>query len=332
VTELVLFNRARMALEKARTIDEVKDIVDKALAITLYAKVAKDTKLIEDATEIRLRAERRAGEMIAALGERRGRRKTHGETSFPSNEEIGVTDQQSYLWQKLGALAQEDFERRVAEAQKRAVDSIESTAEERKMEKQQRRAEHEANLAHQIRALPTKKFGVILSDPAWKFIPWNEDTGNDRSASNHYATSRLDEIKSRDVESISADDCVLFMWATVPMLPQALEVMAHWGFEYRSHFCWLKDQVGTGYWSRNVHELLLVGVRGRPPAPAPGTQYESAWDAPVGEHSEKPSFAYELIESYFPNLPKIELDARQRRESWDAWGAGAPIDLEDAAE
>jgi N6-adenosine-specific RNA methylase IME4 len=329
----VLFNRARMALEKARTIDEVKDIVDKALAITLYARVAKDTKLIEDATEIRLRAERRAGEMISALGERRGQRsKTSTDGSLPSNKDIGVTDKQSYLWQKLGALAQEDFERRVAEAQKRAVDSIESTSEERKIEKQRKRAEHEANLAHQIRALPTKKFGVILSDPAWKFIPWSDDTGSDRSASNHYATSRLDEIKSRDVESISADDCVLFMWATVPMLPQALEVMAHWGFEYRSHFCWLKDKIGTGYWSRNVHELLLVGVRGQPPAPAPGTQYESAWDAPVTEHSEKPEFAYELIESYFPNLPRIELDARPpRRADWDVWGAEAPLDLDQAA-
>jgi N6-adenosine-specific RNA methylase IME4 len=192
--------------------------------------------------------------------------------------------------------------------------------------KKELREGHEKAITHQILALPTKKFGLILADPEWKFVPWSEETGSDRSAANHYATSRLEEIKARDVPSIAADDCCLALWATVPMLPQALEVMAAWGFEYRSHCVWLKSRIATGYWFRNAHELLLIGVKGDMPAPAPGTQWESAWDGESRGHSEKPEEAYVLLETYFPTLPKIELNATSKRDGWDVWGAEAPVE------
>ena len=124
--------------------------------------------------------------------------------------------------------------------------------------------------------------------------------------------------------SIAAENCALFLWATVPMLPHALEVMAAWGFEYRTNWAWVKDKIGTGYWNRNRHELLLLGVRGSPPAPAFGSQWTSVIEAITGRHSEKPTEVYKMIEDYFPNLPKIELNARAAREGWEAWGAEAP--------
>ena len=134
----------------------------------------------------------------------------------------------------------------------------------------------------------------------------------------------LAEIKALDVASIAAPDCVLFLWATAPMLPEALEVVAAWGFSYKSHFIWAKDRTGIGYWNRNQHELLLVGTRGSIPAPAPGAQWASLIPAPVREHSRKPDEAYKLIESYFPTLPKIELFARRKaRPGWTPWGLEA---------
>jgi len=147
-------------------------------------------------------------------------------------------------------------------------------------------------------------------------------------AANHYATSPTEVIAARPVEDIAADDSVLFLWATVPMLPQALEVMTAWGFAYKSNFAWVKNRTGTGYWNLNQHELLLVGTRGNVPAPAPGTQWPSVILAPRGRHSEKPERAYELIEHHFPTLPKIELNARKRREGWDSWGYKAPAESE----
>ena len=117
---------------------------------------------------------------------------------------------------------------------------------------------------------------------------------------------------------------MLFLWATAPMLPEALEVMAAWGFEYRTNFVWAKDRAGTGYWARNQHEHLLVGVRGDVPAPAPGAQWASLIAAPVREHSRKPDEARRMIEAYYPTLPKIELFARgEARPGWDAWGMEA---------
>ena len=187
--------------------------------------------------------------------------------------------------------------------------------------KQQQRATRERVLGGIQCALPTKKYGVILADPEWRFEPWSRETGMDRSADNHYPTSCTEVIASRDVASIAAQDCVLFLWATAAMLPHALTVMTAWGFDYRSHLVWIKDKIGTGYWFRNGHELLLVGVRGNVPAPAPGTQRSSWIECGVGAHSAKPEYFLELIEAYFPTLPKIELNRRgPAREGWDAWG------------
>lgn len=187
--------------------------------------------------------------------------------------------------------------------------------------KQHKREQREQDLASKIVALPDKRYGVILADSEWQWEPWSHATGMDRAAANHYPTSCLEVIKSRPVESIAANDCVLFHWATIPMLPHALVVMAAWGFDYVSHYCWGKDKVGTGYWSREKHEILLIGTRGKVPCPAPGLQWDSLILAPRGEHSAKPGCILEMIEAYFPNVPKIELNCRGTpRPGWDGWG------------
>lgn len=193
--------------------------------------------------------------------------------------------------------------------------------DEKTKAKKAARVARERELGAKQVALPARKFGVIYADPEWKFEPYSAETGMDRAADNHYATSELATILARNVQDIAADDCVLFLWATVPMDLEARAVMAAWGFEYKSHFVWNKERVGNGYWNRNKHEVLLVGTRGNVPAPAMGTQWDSVIDAPVGAHSAKPEIFHFLIESYFPTLPKIELNARGvARDGWCAWG------------
>jgi N6-adenosine-specific RNA methylase IME4 len=320
MTELVRYEAAKRALAEAHRVDEVKDIRDKAVAMQHYARQAKDTDLIDKATEIRLRAERRAGELLRDVGERRGGDQTTSERSLPTNKEMGITDNQSSRWQRLADLDDDDFEGRVATAKREAARSLEATAAERAAEKRERRDGRESELSAKLSALPSKKYGVILADPEWRWEPWSRETGMDRSADNHYPTSELEAIKTRDVPSIAADDCVLFLWATPPMLPQALEVMQAWGFAYKSQAIWDKCKIGTGYWFRTRHEILLVGTRGAIPAPAMGTQYDSIVTEPASEHSRKPELSYRMIEHYFPTLPKIELNARCRRPGWDAWG------------
>ncbi|HEV7284541.1 MAG TPA: MT-A70 family methyltransferase [Kaistia sp.] len=217
-------------------------------------------------------------------------------------------------------------QRRVIEGMdRRAVSAVvKSIRDEKTAEKKAKRAGREAALAVKQRALPEKRYGVIYSDCEWQFQPYSREGGMDRAADNHYPTTSTNDLVLRDVGKIAAEDCVLFHWATAAMLKAALRVMEGWGFEYKSHVIWGKDRIGTGYWSRNKHELLLIGTRGNVPAPAMGEQWESLIVAPVGEHSAKPDVFYELIEAYFPNLPKIELNARRARPGWDAWGLEAP--------
>ena len=328
---LVRYGAARRALEEAARVDEVKQIRDMAVAAQVYAKQAKDVELINSATEIRKRAERRAGEILREMEKNKGSRSqlqsdvpvggrapTPPTDPTPTLKEIGVTKAQSARWQQLAAMTAEQFEQHVATSKKQAAASLDRTASA--AEKKERRAQREQELAERTAAatktLNRKIYGVILAAP-WRWEPYSRETGTDRAADNRYQTMDTDAIKALKVPA--ADDCVLFLWATIPMLPQALEVMAAWGFTYKSQFVWVKDKAGTGYWAREQHELLLIGTRGNIPVPAPGERYNSVIEAPCGQHSEKPAIVYDMIDGMFPTLPRLEMFARGATLGWDRW-------------
>lgn len=344
------YTAARKALAEASRIDEVKDIRDKAVAMQIYAAQARDRDLLEHATDIRKRAERRVGEIMqeeraagllakgaAGRGKKGAKRGSLEDPriKLPTLTSRGVDKHLADRARKLAAMSDAKFERVVTHAINIAIAATEGDREvvlaakaERHAAARARRTEREEAVAGKIAALPDKRYGVIYADPEWRFETYSDDTGKLEAAADlHYTTSSLDEIKARDVASIAAPDCVLFLWATVPMLPQALEVMAAWGFAYKSHVIWKKDKGGTGYWFINWHELLLVGTRGGIPAPAQGSQWPSVIEAPRGRHSEKPERFYQLIEEYYPNIAKIELNARASRAGWDSWGFEADADV-----
>jgi N6-adenosine-specific RNA methylase IME4 len=187
-----------------------------------------------------------------------------------------------------------------------------------------------AQLSNSNGALPRdRKYPVILADPPWKYEVYDEDSGSERAAANHYPVMELDEICVLPVGEMVTSDAVLFLWATVPCLQQAFQVLAAWGFEYVSNYVWTKDKMGNGHWNRNQHEHLLIGRRGNFPTPKPADRPSSVIQAPRREHRRKPDEVYSIIERAYPELPKIELFARRARAGWDAWGnqAQAPDDL-----
>jgi len=163
--------------------------------------------------------------------------------------------------------------------------------------------------------LPSGAFELIYADPPWQL-------GNPSSAfapENHYPTMALEEIKALPVPA--ADDAVLFLWAVASRLPEALEVMAAWGFEYKTCLAWVKDWIGLGTWVRHRHELLLLGRKGSYLPPEPEDRPDSVIEAPRGRHSAKPAYAYELIERAYPIASMLELFARVvPRAGWFAWG------------
>jgi len=177
-----------------------------------------------------------------------------------------------------------------------------------------------------------RQYPVIYADPPWKFGVRSEVTGREKSAENHYPTLTTDEI----IDLLGGLDCaadaaVLFMWATNPMLRDALRAVAALGFEYVHHWIWDKEVAGTGFWGRDRHELLLIGRKGDIASPLPGSQPETVYRERKGRHSAKPDYFAETIERLYPSVPKIELFARAARPGWDAWGYESPVTVDSAS-
>jgi N6-adenosine-specific RNA methylase IME4/ParB-like chromosome segregation protein Spo0J len=191
-----------------------------------------------------------------------------------------------------------------------------------------RRAERIERLAvtcNQNSPFPSdRRYAVLYADPPWHFEVYNEDSGVERAAGNHYPTMPLEEICALRVAHLATDAAVLFLWTTAPHLQESFDVLAAWGFEYKTNIAWTKDKIGLGYFVRNQHELLIVATRGDMPSPSPANRPASVISAPRREHSRKPDEAYALIEQMYPELPKIELFARQKRPGWQAWGNEIP--------
>lgn len=246
----------------------------------------------------------------------------------PTLASQGVDKELAKQSRKLAAMSDRDFEADVAKAKRLAVAAIEGdrafineTRAERNIQKKERRAERERDLADATEraaaGLGRPVYGVLYADPPWRYS--NPPMGDlARANEQHYPTMALEEICALRIPA--ADDSVLFLWATIPILPQALAVMSAWGFAYKSAIAWFKNKAGTGYWVRGQCELLLIGTRGNVPAPAPGEQFPAIVEAPRGRHSEKPDCFADMIARVFPHVPKFEMFARIERDGWDVWG------------
>lgn len=173
--------------------------------------------------------------------------------------------------------------------------------------------------------LPNKKYDVIYADPPWSFKVWSKDTGSGRSAEAHYTTMNLEAIKALPIADLAKPDCVLFLWAVGPQIPEALEVMKAWGFKFKTiGFTWMKATkqgkpfMGMGYWTRANAEICLLGTRGKPKRKA--RNVPQAVFEPLREHSRKPDCVPARIEALIEGTDRIELFARTSREGWDSWG------------
>lgn len=165
--------------------------------------------------------------------------------------------------------------------------------------------------------LPDDEYEVIYADPPWQYEFSKDDADK---IENHYPTMPLEEIKDMDILSVAADNSVLYLWATMPKLKEALEVIEAWGFNYLSGMCWDKEWIGTGYWWRGQHELLLVATKGDFSPPLPKDRVSSVLREKRTGHSVKPMIIYEWLNKWFPNKKKLELFARKEREGFTSWG------------
>ena len=179
----------------------------------------------------------------------------------------------------------------------------EASAETRKESK-------EADERRVMAAKPVKgKFKTLVMDPPWDY-EWLSLAGR---AQPGYATMTHDELLALDVPAWADDDCHLYLWTTNNFMTRAVDLMAHWGFQHKTVLTWIKPRIGLGSYFRNSTEHVLFGVKGDLGTRADdiGTHFE----APVGEHSEKPDIFYGIVErASYP--PYGEAFQRQVREAF----------------
>lgn len=176
------------------------------------------------------------------------------------------------------------------------------------------------------------RYSILYADPPWSYSD-KAIAGNGRwaGAENHYPCMDLGaicalEMEGRTVSEFAADDAVLFLWATFPMLPSAMAVIAAWGFEYKTAaFVWIKKYadgspaLGLGNYTRQNAEVCLLAKRGKG-VERKSASISSVIESPRMEHSRKPGVVRDRIIELLGDLPRIELFGREKIEGWDVWG------------
>lgn len=187
--------------------------------------------------------------------------------------------------------------------------------------------------------LKGKTFPTLLADPNWLYSQFGAKKHG--AARSHYALSGIEAIKAIPVGRWARQDSILFLWATMPKLDQAIDVMRAWGFELVTSIPWVKTvpakqelAKGIGFWVQSSAELLLVCRKGKAKAPAYGSlkkpdgllvgglaaySRSRVFYSRRGAHSRKPLSLVEWIEGLFPG-PLLELYARGNRPGWTCIG------------
>lgn len=187
--------------------------------------------------------------------------------------------------------------------------------------------------------LPTEKYDVIYADPPWDYggkMQYDKSSIKSEnidfeknvfiSAANFkYPTLKLKELKLLDVNSIAADDCILFMWTTGPQFANSIELGTVWGFDYKTvAFVWDKQVHNPGRYTLSQTEFVIAFKKGRFPTPRGARNVRQLISVRRGEHSKKPEDVIDGITHMFPLQKKIELFARNNYIGWDNWGLEIP--------
>lgn len=180
-----------------------------------------------------------------------------------------------------------------------------------------------AQVADKVAALPAGKYRVIYADPPWKY---NDTQGGSISdsygaAEKHYPSMSLSELSALPIPDLSQDHAVLFLWATSPLLPDALKLGDAWGFKYKAAFIWDKVKHNMGHYNSVRHELLLICTKGSC-TPDVVQLFDSVQSIErTHKHSEKPEEFRTIIDTLYPHGPRIELFRRGAAPSgWTVWG------------
>lgn len=171
---------------------------------------------------------------------------------------------------------------------------------------------------------PNKKYQIIYADPPWSYR--DKALAGNRGAGCKYTVQSKEWIDNLPVSKIADENCILFMWVTMPKLNECWDTIRNWGFDYKTvAFTWVKRNKkapswfwGMGRWTRANAELCLLATKGKPKRVSAAVH--SIVNTRIEGHSKKPDIVRSKIVDLMGDIPRIELFARERAEGWDAWG------------
>ena len=328
--ELAKLNKAAQMLAEARSLDQVKEILDKSKAAETYARAAKLGLVAQNyAAEITLRAERKAGELLRTLSRNKeGRpKKLSNNGRFSEYDRVlkytGTSKQDASRWEQIERLPQAEFDRYIAQTQ--AHEKELPTAGALRIAKQvDLEAKRDEN-AEKIAAMPPmfsvvagQVFTTMVIDPPWEF---GDEGGGDLfdRAKPPYATMPFEEILALPVAKYADKNAHLYLWITNQLLPKGFALLESWGFRYITCLTWVKPNYRMGNYFRGQTEQVLFGVKGS--LPLLRNDAPTVFLAPrgTGGHSSKPNEFYELVETCSP-ASYIDVFARIERKGWTSIG------------
>lgn len=160
-------------------------------------------------------------------------------------------------------------------------------------------------------------FDLIFADCPWHFTT-RSPKGGKKSPQAQYATMTLADIAALPVSDLAAEDCLLWLWGTAPLLDEQISIVKAWGFTFKSAGAWNKKRWGTGYLWRSKCEFILLGTRGKPKIN--GASIPNLIEECATVHSRKPDASYIVAEKMMPDARRVELFSRTDRPGWTTWG------------
>ena len=302
-------------LVEAKSMQEVKKIMDLAGAAKIYAKRQQlGEEAAQHARSIELEAMRRLGELLAETPKNkglllRGTKSEPREISTPTLSDLGVDKKISSLSQQLARMPKKEFEQ--------VRDGIVGMAEALKQVKIEKRnselQKQKSEINNGLVKMPEGVFEVVVMDPPWNY-------GREYDPEGSRIANPYPEMPQADLLKLSppfANNCVLFLWTTHAFIWDAKQLIDVWGFEYKATLIWDKEKMGMGAWLRMQCEFCLVAIRGKPTWS--NTTWRDIIKEPRRQHSRKPDTFYKLVEEVTVGR-RLDFFSREQRSGWASFG------------
>jgi len=324
--KLIKWDTMRTAVAECHSVDEITLIRNKAEAYRYALKQAKESpEVIRKAEEIKLRAERRAGELLKETPKAKGGQpyQSTGNKVQPVEtstlEEIGITKNQSSKWQKIASIPEEKFENFLSVQKELSTSGI---------IKEIRKEERKAAVEKQIKEIeegeiktPTGNFDVIVIDPPWDYsekggFNYKQHDIEGNRGGVDYSTMSMYEIQNIGLPT--KKDCVVFLWTTHAFIRDAFTLLDNWDFQYKATLVWDKMKMGIGRTIRLQCEFCLIGTKGKPVIS--GSSERDIITESRRQHSRKPDAFYEMVDRMCYGR-KLDYFSRENRNGWSSYGA-----------